>query len=66
MGVVRELTEVLPGGYTALEDEHFLTLRCDWCGEEILFSSSGPATTDVQAAAMKHSASCVFRRVVIR
>lgn len=66
MGVVKELTDILPAGYTALEDEDFLTLRCDWCGEEVMFSSGGPETSDVQVAAMKHSAICVFRHRVTR
>ena len=55
---VRELNKLVPPGFTVLEDEDFVTLRCTYCGEEVIFYCGRVTPGSVQAAAATHYRIC--------
>lgn len=59
--LVRTLTDLLPKGYTAHEDEDCLFIRCGWCGQEIVFYCYRGDLLSVQAAVTRHHKGCPGR-----
>ncbi len=63
---VPELQMELPLGMVIREDIDGVFVQCLWCGEEQVYSASGPRAETIIAGAKQHRVACFTRRYVER